>query len=65
MNNPEDIATPIIKFKENVYKVVSINDINYNHLETWDDKDDYKITHIVYHEVDALRVLTNTGLNIQ
>jgi len=54
-NNPEDIATPIIKFKENVYKVVSINDINYNHLETWDDKDDYKITHIVYHEVDALR----------
>ncbi len=54
-NNPVDIATPIIKFDENVYKVVSIKDINYNHLRVWDDKDDYKITHIVYHEVDETR----------
>ncbi len=50
-NNPIDIATPIIKFKENVYKVASIKDINYRHLEIIEDSDDYKITHQIYHEV--------------
>ena len=55
VDNPQDIAIPIIKFKDNVYKVVSINDINYKHLTAWDDKDDYTITHEVYHEVDTLR----------
>lgn len=54
-NNPVDIAIPIIKFEDDTYKVISIDDINYKHLKAWDDKDDYKITHIVYHEVDELR----------
>lgn len=57
-NNPTDIAIPIIQFKENEYHVVSINDINYDHLKVWDDRDDYVITHIVYHEVD-----TNKNIN--
>ena len=55
VNNPNDIATPIIKFKENTYKVFSINDINYKHLEIIEDTDDYEITHVVYHEVDLSR----------
>ena len=54
-NNPTDIAIPIIKFKEDEYHVVSIKDINYDHLITWDDRDDYKITHIIYHEVDEAK----------
>lgn len=52
-NNPKDIATPIIKLKEDIYNVISINDINYKHLTTWDDKDDYKLSHIVCHENDG------------
>ena len=51
MNNPNDIATPVIKYYDDVYKVVSIDDINYKHLEVVEDTDDYEITHIVYHEV--------------
>ena len=51
-NNSQDIAIPIIKFKDDEYHVVNIKDINYDHLTVWDDRDDYKITHIVYHEVD-------------
>ncbi len=51
VNNPNDIATPVIKFYDKVYKVVSIDDINYKHLEVVEDTDDYKITHVVYHEV--------------
>ena len=50
VNNPTDIATPVIKYYDDVYKVVSINDINYKHLEVVEDREDYKITHIVYHE---------------
>ena len=50
-NNTIDIAVPYVKFKENVYKVVSIDDINYKHLEVVEDTDDYEITHVVYHEV--------------
>jgi len=50
-NNPNDIATPVIKYHEDVYKVVSIKDINYKHLEIVEDTKDYKITHVVYHEV--------------
>ena len=50
-NNPKDIASPILKFNENVYYVDSIDDINYDHLYVWDDKPNYEITHKVYHEV--------------
>lgn len=50
-NNPIDIAVPIIKFKDNIYKVASIKDINYRHLEVIEDSDDYTITHQIYHEV--------------
>ena len=51
VNNPNDIATPVIKYYDDVYKVVSIKDINYKHLEIVEDTDKYEITHIVYHEV--------------
>ena len=51
VNNPNDIATPVIKYHEDVYKVINIKDINYKHLEVVEDTDDYEITHIVYHEV--------------
>lgn len=54
-NNPNDIAIPIIKFKEDEYHVVSIDDIKYDHLLTWDDKDDFEITHTIYHEVDRAK----------
>ena len=50
VNNPNDIAIPEIVFKESSYKVKSINDINYKHLEIIEDTDDYTITHVVYHE---------------
>jgi len=49
-NNPTDIAIPVIKYHEDIYKVVSINDINYKHLEVVEDRDEYEISHIVYHE---------------
>jgi hypothetical protein len=61
-NNPNDIAKPYLSFKEDVYKVNSINDINYNHLELWDDKDDYKVTHVVYHEY---RYCDGTNINCE
>ena len=48
-----DIATPTISFKDNEYHVVSIKDINYDHLKAWDDRKGYKITHVVCHEVDT------------
>lgn len=51
VNNPTDIAVPIIKFYEDTYKVVSIDDINYKHLEVIEDSVDYEITHIIYHEL--------------
>ena len=50
-NNPTDIAVPVIKYYEDVYKVVSIDDINYKHLEIVEDRDEYEITHFVYHEL--------------
>ena len=50
-NNPKDIASPILKFNENVYYVDSIDDINYDHLYVWDDKPNHEVTHKVYHEV--------------
>ena len=49
-NNPKDIASPILKFNENVYYVDSIDDINYDHLEVWDDRPGAEVTHQVYHE---------------
>lgn len=51
VNNPVDIAVPVIKYYDDVYSVVSIDDINYKHLEIIEDKEDYEITHVVYHEV--------------
>ena len=51
VNNPEDIATPYIKYFKDVYKVHSIDDIKYDHLKVIDDRNDYKIEHVVYHEV--------------
>lgn len=51
VNSPKDIYKPTIKFDSDVYYVNSIDDINYDHLEIWDDKPDYKVTHKVYHEV--------------
>lgn len=54
-NNPNDIAIPIIKFKNDEYHVMSIDDITYDHLQTWDDKDDFEISHIVYHEIDKYK----------
>lgn len=50
VNNPYDIAVPVIKYYEDVYNVTSIEDINYKHLEVIEDTDDYNITHVVYHE---------------
>ena len=49
-NNPQDYATPTIKYTTDEYHVSSIDKIKYDHLILWDDKDDYKVTHIVYHE---------------
>ncbi len=51
VNNPNDIQVPSVRFKDEVYRVTSINDINYKHLEVIEDTDDYNITHEVYHEV--------------
>jgi len=49
-SNPKDIAEPYIKYYDDVYKVVSIDDISYDHLEVVEDREDYEITHVVYHE---------------
>lgn len=49
-NDPNDLYTPKISYKEEVYKVKSIDKITYDHLTLWDDHDDYKVTHKVYHE---------------
>ena len=51
-NDPNDLYTPTISYKEEVYKVDSIDKINYDHLTVWDDHDDYEITHKIYHEKD-------------
>ena len=50
VNNPNDYATPTIKFYEDEYHTESIHTISYNHLKLWDDKNDYKVNHVVYHE---------------
>ena len=52
VGNPNDIADPVIKYYDSVYKVVSIDDINYKHLEVVEDSNKYEITHKVYHEVN-------------
>ena len=49
-NDPNDLYTPKISYKEEVYKVDSIDKITYDHLTLWDDHNDYKVTHKVYHE---------------
>ena len=50
VNNPYDIATPTIKFFDKIYYVDSIDDINYDHLEVWDDRPGAEVTHKVFHE---------------
>lgn len=50
-NNPNDIATPVIKLFDNIYYVDTIDDIDYKHLEVWDDRDGYEVTHKVYKEI--------------
>lgn len=56
-NDPEhhDYAYPHLSFNENVYYVVSIDDINYKHLTVTDDRDDFTVSHEVFHEVDELK----------
>ncbi len=49
-NDPNDLYTPTISFKDDTYKVESIDKITYDHLNIWDDQKDYKVTHKVYHE---------------
>lgn len=49
-NDPNDLYTPRISYKDEIYKVDSIDKITYDHLTLWDDHDDYKVTHKVYHE---------------
>lgn len=53
INNPEDIASPTLKFFESVYYVNSIEEITYDHLEVEDDKPGVTVTHQVYHEVNT------------
>lgn len=53
INNPEDIASPTLKFFESVYYVNSIDEITYDHLEVEDDKPGVTVTHQVYHEVNT------------
>lgn len=53
VNNPEDIASPTLKFFESVYYVNSIDEITYDHLEVEDDKSGVTVTHQVYHEVNT------------
>ena len=50
VNNPYDIAVPTVKFYEPIYYVDTIDDINYDHLEVWDDRPGAEVTHQVYHE---------------
>ena len=54
VNNPNDIMAPTITFKDNIYKTVNLDDINYKHLIVKDDKDDVKITHKVYYEYNYI-----------
>lgn len=49
-NDPNDVAIPIIQYKENTYHVVSYEKINTDGLTAWDDRDDYVITWTVYYE---------------
>jgi len=63
INNPNDIAVPIIKYYDNIYKVVSIDDINYKHLEVVEDTDIYTITHVVYHEVNPSENINQYWIN--
>lgn len=50
VNNPYDIAVPTVKFYEPIYYVDTIDDINYDHLEVWDDRPGAEVTHKVFHE---------------
>ena len=63
VNNPEDIATPYIKYSDDVYKVHSIDDINYDHLTVIDDRNDYKIEHTIYHEVNKQEFIDQYWIN--
>lgn len=51
INGTVDLYSPILKFYDDIYRVESIDSINYDHLEIWDDKPDYIVEHEVYHEL--------------
>jgi len=61
-NGTLDVATPTLKYNDtakcgkeatsnNCYKALDIDHITTDHLIIWDDRDDYKVTWVVYHEV--------------
>ena len=61
-NGTLDVATPTLKYNDTAksspklqsndcYKALDIDHITTDHLIIWDDRDDYKITWVVYHEV--------------
>lgn len=50
VNNPKDISEPKIAFKTSKLEVKNIDEINYDHLITWDDRPGIKVSHVVYHE---------------
>ena len=61
-NGTLDVASPVLKYNDTAksspklqandcYKALDIDHITTDHLIIWDDRDDYKITWVVYHEV--------------
>ena len=61
-NGTLDVATPTIKYintakssktlqSNDCYKALDIDHITTDHITIWDDRDDWKITWVVYHEV--------------
>ena len=61
-NGTEDVATPTLKYNDtakcgkdatsnNCYRAFDIDHITTDHLIIWDDRDDYVISWVVYHEV--------------
>ncbi len=61
-NGNIDVATPTLKFvntyktneqlsSPDAYKALDIDHITTDHLTVWDDRDDWKITWEIYHEV--------------
>ena len=62
-NNPNDIAIPTIKYEDSEYKVNSIKDVNYDHLILWDDKEEFTVSHVVYHEIKSSENIDQYWIN--